>query len=126
MLLMSGADSERADSWGMTALHWAAFSGHLSCTELLLTSGASVHVRDADGQTPLHWASRGHPQVSYALLAFGADAHAMDTDGKKPADWARSEGDSRLEAVLRAGESEELGAQRTWIVDVRPTWDAVD
>ncbi len=45
---------------GATALHWAAYSGELSCVRVLLEQGAPVNAKDADFDgTPLGWALYG-------------------------------------------------------------------
>lgn len=66
MLLGKGADVNRQDAEGITALHWAASMGHLDAVQLLLTAGASPNVMEVDGErlTPLDYAIIGqHDEV---------------------------------------------------------------
>ena len=49
-----GADVNAAGEDGQTALHWAAYGGHLEMAELLLAAGADVNAENDAGRTPLH------------------------------------------------------------------------
>ena len=42
---------------GRTALHAAAFAGHIECCEILISAGATILARDEDGKTAEDWAS---------------------------------------------------------------------
>ena len=53
ILLDAGANINRSDSSGRTALHHAVARGHLAVVAVLLGRGASRHHRDARGETPL-------------------------------------------------------------------------
>ena len=54
LLLQLGADPNAATaSGGATALHRAAYLGHLAVVQLLLRAGADAARQDADGQTAL-------------------------------------------------------------------------
>lgn len=65
-----GADPNAATrAGGSTALHRAAYMGHLDIVRLLLSSKAVPGLQDGDGQTALHKAvQQGHSQVAAALL----------------------------------------------------------
>lgn len=80
-LLAGGADANRAQGDGMTALHLAAERGHAAVADLLLSAGATVDAKTRIGSyTPLHLASRGgHGSIATALLDAGADPHATTT-----------------------------------------------
>src|SRR5690606_35793731 len=52
-LVADGADLDRRDGHGMTALHLAAALAREPALKLLVKGGASPDVRAADGQTPL-------------------------------------------------------------------------
>ena len=49
-----GADVNAAGEDGQTALHWAAYGGHLEMAELLLAAGADVNAENDAGRTPLY------------------------------------------------------------------------
>jgi serine/threonine-protein phosphatase 6 regulatory ankyrin repeat subunit A len=78
---LQAIDVEEADQ--RTALHIAAFSGHLACVKLLLEQGANVESRDFYGMSPLHLASsQGHADCIGQLLSVGADANSVDNMGQ--------------------------------------------
>ena len=45
------------DRTGKTALHHAAYNGHVQMLSLLLLKGASVKAKDRSDRTPLHYAA---------------------------------------------------------------------
>ena len=60
---------------GGTALHLAAYSGHVSCVELLLQYGACVNTADTLNCTPLFGAcERGHVEVVNILIRRKEDS----------------------------------------------------
>ena len=59
ILLAFGAQPDRADSHGSTALHLAAEFGHWKVVETLLNSGKVSMDADGDGDTPLSMAVEG-------------------------------------------------------------------
>ena len=63
-----------------TALHLAAYAGHLSTIELLLAFGARHSPLACDAVTPLHMAAQnGHPDACKLLLKAGAKVNARGT-----------------------------------------------
>ncbi|KAI1893972.1 hypothetical protein AGOR_G00129160 [Albula goreensis] len=61
-----------------TALHRAAYSGHLEVARALLHHGADVHARTVDGWTPLHSACRwNNTAVASFLIHQGALVNAQ-------------------------------------------------
>ena len=59
LLLDHGADVNRADLAGATALHFAAQQGDLDVMQLLIDRGATLDVADEYDRTPLDWAGGG-------------------------------------------------------------------
>jgi CDK inhibitor PHO81 len=60
-LIAGGAEVNVVDTYGRTALWYAARDGHIECVTVLLDVKADVNKADIGGYTPLHQASfRGH------------------------------------------------------------------
>ncbi|KAJ5392532.1 ankyrin repeat domain-containing protein 44 [Penicillium cosmopolitanum] len=70
---------------GTTALHLAAYGGHIEVVKFLIHAGADVFAFDFPGLTALHWAAyKGHKDIVALLLENGASPssmpyHLMDT-----------------------------------------------
>ena len=58
-----------------TALHWAAYNGHLNVVQYLVSAGAPMKRIDTDGQTPMDLA--GANEDIHAAIAAG-QAERMD------------------------------------------------
>ncbi|KAL8826389.1 MAG: hypothetical protein Q9191_003834 [Dirinaria sp. TL-2023a] len=73
-LLEAGADPNRREYDGWSALHWTATNRHTDLCELLLKHGADPSVKDTRGSKPLDWAvERGCEDIVRLLsgeLAF--------------------------------------------------------
>ena len=92
-LIDAGADVNRAQADGATALHWAAYRDDFETAALLIDAGADVNRANDLGVTPLVMAcTNGHGDMVEALLATGADANA-----------ALPGGETALMAASRAG-----------------------
>ncbi len=88
-LLEKGADINKTDKDGWTALHWAAWSGMGNIVDLLLNSNANVNTLDKNGQSALMVASiRGNNEIVSMLLAKGADKSFKNKEGKSAYDLA--------------------------------------
>lgn len=104
-LLDKGADVDRADDQGRTALHEAAFYGSTGVLALLLDMGAT---RDAVvrpfGHTALYFAvERGHIPAAQLLIAVGAKLGVTDSiSGQGLLHMAAAKGDMRLAGLLIA------------------------
>jgi ankyrin repeat protein len=82
MLLSAGADPNKADSKGTTALMVAALNGNLSICQLLIEIRAAVNVADHDKMTPLMYACQGmNAEVVKLLLDHRADLSARNAEG---------------------------------------------
>jgi ankyrin repeat protein len=82
LLLKHKARVDARDLLGRSALHEAAFRGHVEIIAALLAAHADVDARDGNGRTPLLAAARGGSAIAVdALAAAGGDVHAVDAEG---------------------------------------------
>jgi ankyrin repeat protein len=82
----AGADCNRRDESGRTALHFAVVAGPVAI-DALVAGGADVDLRSNDGRTPLHEAAlRGDVASLEALLRHGANASVNDDNGARAVD----------------------------------------
>jgi ankyrin repeat protein len=105
-LLKQGADVNQAQGDGMTALHWAAASGHDDLIETLLYAGANVRATTRLGAySPLHVASQsGHANAIGALVKAGANVNTITSTGATPLMMAALSGKAdAAKALLDAG-----------------------
>ena len=79
-LLEQGADVNKQNFNGFSALHWAAFCGRTECLEKLVLYKALFDLKDIQGRAPIHIASeRGHLQFIKKLLELGADINEISS-----------------------------------------------
>ena len=62
LLLDAGADIDRPNKYGWTALMQAAMWGHTGVMELLIQAGADVDIRDSDSRTAFDMLKEDHPE----------------------------------------------------------------
>jgi len=104
------AEIDQQDSFGSTALHVAARSGHLASVQSLLNAGAALDLQDGYGFTPLHEAAVGnHSAICQLLVTAGADRQKKLTKedkkfkvGMTAADLADVNGHNQLSSILNA------------------------
>ena len=71
MLIDNGADVRAIDAFGDTALHWAAFCGHLHSAKALIENGAEATVANSEGKTALDAAlEEDHHAIASLLKKF--------------------------------------------------------
>ncbi len=78
-LLSRGVDPSARGNHGMTALHEAAWGGHLDLVRLLVEAGAAVDLRERQfGATPVGWAAHGGRLNVVAYLLENAAVDLVD------------------------------------------------
>ena len=77
---MTPAEVDAADESGWTALHIAAWKGHLKIAGVLLEAGAWLDAKTAEGATPFLLARQEHP-TNAALLALLSGAGPANPPG---------------------------------------------
>lgn len=95
------AQAYSSDGW--TALHLAAFFGHVPAASALLAKGAAIEARsdNAMRNTPLHAATAGRQAaVAKLLIDHGADVNARQHGGWTPLHSAAQNGDTALADLL--------------------------
>ena len=82
LLLKHKARVDARDARGRSALHEAAFAGHVEILATLLEARADAGARDGEGRTPLLDAARGGRLAAFEALVERSDAMARDEDGR--------------------------------------------
>ncbi|MGE0009951.1 MAG: ankyrin repeat domain-containing protein [Candidatus Babeliales bacterium] len=90
LLTRAGGDvNAKNKNSGATALHNAAWLGHINAVKELLKLGAHVDIRDNEDANPLHRAvQEGKLDVAYALIDNGADLFTKNKNGVAPIERA--------------------------------------
>ena len=84
-LLAAGADVNRADTWGRTALFGAAHGGHEEVCRVLLAAGAKANVVSRGHSTPLQYGvEAGSLPIVEMLLKAGAPVDEPGVTGFTP------------------------------------------
>ena len=101
LLLEAGADVRATDQDGVTALHAAAYHGHLEMVRGLLGASAAVDAVDGvQGGSVLHWATgTGREEVVRALLQADVAVEMRDRHWRTALHVAAAAGHT---AALRA------------------------
>jgi ankyrin repeat protein len=99
VLLEGGANVDRTEADGFTALHVAALNGNLDVCRLLLDWGAKVDTVNILEETPLHLAvEEGYLSVVKLLVERGADVRLRNVMNTTASEMAHSQVD-RMEYV---------------------------
>src|SRR5690606_805799 len=97
---------ELEQSSGRSALHKAAYWGHIKAVRYLLERGLDVNVQDHCGDTALHDATRfGHVEVAAALIDAGTNLSLTNSDDQTPLDLAAEYGKGEIAERLRAAKA---------------------
>ena len=82
-LLELGAESLKADAYGVTPILLAAGQNNVGVFNVLLSGGADVHSKNPNGASVILIASANimYPGVLETLIKYGADIHAKDQNG---------------------------------------------
>jgi len=104
LFYLRGADLQRANRFGETALMLAAWKNRKEAVRWLLAHGAQAN-REQREWTALHYATfAGHAELVETLLAAGADVNARSTNGSTVVMMAAREGHAALAGrLLEAG-----------------------
>jgi ankyrin repeat protein len=101
LLLERGADINRADPKGITAVSNAAFMGHANIVKILIENGADVNKADNNGSTPLfEAASTGNEEIINLLLEKGSTINKQDNTGTTPLYAAAHQGHANIIEIL--------------------------
>ncbi|MFF5211491.1 ankyrin repeat domain-containing protein [Streptosporangium sp. NPDC000396] len=101
MLLRAGAYPNRRESFGWTALLWAASNGWADTLQALLEAGADPEDANVGGEPALTLATRrGALGAVRVLLDHGADPGRPDGEGDTPLDIAYDWLGTQLESAL--------------------------
>lgn len=104
-LVARGANVERRDGNGRTALMLAALLGKWREMSLLLEAGAKLNAQDDAGNTALHLAvDVGHHEATALLIARGADASAENNANLTPINLAQESEDGVLLELLQTAQ----------------------
>ena len=107
VLLREGADVNRTQGDGATALHWAVYRDDLETTRQLLAVGADVGIANDLGVTPLWLAcNNGTAALVEALLDAGADPNAALPSGETPLMTAARTGNADAVRLLLEHEAD--------------------
>ena len=102
ILLERGADPDKADIEGLTALSRAVIWNHKDVVKMLINAGADLDKADKKGRTPLHFAAYyADKEMVSQLLQKGADHKKTCNKGLTPLKTAENRGHSDVVKILR-------------------------
>jgi ankyrin repeat protein len=102
-ILDGGTNPNVANSYGVTALFWAAMYGYTEIVKLLLGAGADPNVANSYGMTALHRAAMyGYTEIVKLLLTADADPNVATKAGITALFWAKMKGHTKIVKLLLA------------------------
>ena len=120
-LLDAGADPNRRDANGSTALIEAAAGGQTAAARALVAAGANPNLTSSGGRTPLIAAAiGGRIEIARLLISAGADLNVGERGAGTALEAAEREGHTELAALLRRSGARTSGRSVGDRVCVRP------
>ena len=119
ILLQHSASMDLRDNEGVTALHWAAYTGNSDAVRSLLKHGASAGLTDKSGRAPLHMAAWSDaPRALQLLLQLeDIDTRAKDCRGLTPILWACARDNLDAVNALQLAESKATHSRESFVAD---------
>lgn len=104
-LIEAGANPERPDQTGNSALHLAAQRGDVVVIDKALSRTNKVDIENREGMTPLMMAAKaGQAGAVERLLKGGANPNRADFTGRTVSEWAKEGRSAKVVGILqRAG-----------------------
>lgn len=130
-LLVGGANPNVEDSYGLSALIWAARKGYAEVADTLLLHGADPNRKDRTGRTPLHHAvGFKRRDLLEPLIRGGSDIEARDMHSYTALDLANSDFTEEIAESLidlgARGEVRDPGTISVGVVSGGPESHSVD
>ena len=101
LLLDKGANIDRADENGTSAISFASDKGHLDIVQLLLEKGSNVNIQNKFGNSALIFASQnGHLEIVQLLLERGSNVNIQNKFGNSALMLASEKGHLEIVQLL--------------------------
>jgi hypothetical protein len=96
-----------------SALHYAAFAGHVDTAKALIARGADINGRSTNGSSPLMMAAReGHEDIAQVLVGLGADTAIRNDWGEDALVWSMRYGNLKIARMVSSPEQFAEAARR--------------
>lgn len=93
LLLYFGADINKRNINGFSAIYYSVYKNHLSTCKLLISKNADIEIRNNWVESSLHCAAQiGNMSIVKVLVEAGADTNAKNRNGYTPLYCAASHG----------------------------------